>query len=295
MYLIFLIVIIIAIVIYEKFAMRNTVKIRSKKELNCDSLTTDWSSFNNWETMFVPSTKKLISNEDKQAYYALLKDIDEVLNANNIKYVLTAGTLLGSYRHGAIIPFDDDGDISIRYEDHDRFKALQKEFKKRGIDLQNGCLACWAGFYSEICKYLNDISKTDDKYSPAPMKKPCKNTRYFAALKRGKLHIDVFHLIPIYDKDNKKMYTIYGNNRLISEKQANDMFNTVKCPFGPLSLSCPSNTKELLCHHYNNNLQFPTKAGIENKNLIPGMWSSSDDKVPHVVKEGDDYVIKNFR
>ena len=35
--------------------------------------------------------------------------------------------------------------------------------------------------------------------------------------------------------------------------------------------------------------------GMENKNLIPGMWSSSDDKVPHVVKEGDGYVIKNFR
>ena len=69
MYLYFLIVILVAIVIYEHFFSRNTVKIRSKKELSCDSLTTDWNSFNNWETMFVPSSKKLISKEDKQSYF----------------------------------------------------------------------------------------------------------------------------------------------------------------------------------------------------------------------------------
>jgi hypothetical protein len=91
------------------------------------------------------------------------------------------------------------------------------------------------------------------------------------------------------------MYTVYGNNRLISEAQAKAMFDVTKCPFGPLSLHCPSNTKELLCHQYKNNLQFPSLAGIQNKNSIPGMWSGQDEDVAYFMKDDENnYTIQNF-
>lgn len=275
---------------------RETFQIRDKTDLECDNLTTDWDSKNDWDTKDPPDTKKIISESDREMYYSLLKDIDEILTEHHIKYVLISGSLLGSYRHGDIIPWDDDADICIRYEDHDSLMKLQNEFTKRGIYLSHGCLSCWSGFYSDVCEYINTRSKTDKQYEPIPMIKPCQQTRYFAAFKKGNVHVDVFHLIPIYDKDNKKMYTINGNNRLISEEQANKMFDTIKCPFGPLELNCPSNTKELLCYAYDNNLQSPTLKGIENKSLIPGMWSGKDNSVSYFMKDDEDnYIIKNYK
>ena len=284
------------IAVYYVYVPNNTVRTRSEEELRCNNIDTSWDSLNEWEQREIPITKNTISPKTKNEYYALLKDIHEILTENGIKYVLGAGTLLGSYRHGDIIPWDDDGDICIKLEDHERLMSLRSIFKKRGVEVDYGCISCWSDIYKEVCEYLNDRSIIDSNFSPIPMEKPCLNTQYFAAFRRGDIHIDVFHLIPIFDKHNRKMYTVYGNNRLISEAQAEAMFDVIKCPFGPLSLHCPSNTKELLCYEYKNNLQFPTLAGIQNKNVIPGMWSGRDQDVAYFMKDDNkDYVINNFK
>jgi len=289
--------VIVCVALYYIQTPNNVIRTRSESELRCGNSTeTNWDSMGDWGMRGVPTTKNTINAETKKAYYGLLKDIHEILTNNGIKYVLGAGTLLGSYRHGDIIPWDDDGDICIRFEDHERLAELRPIFKQKGIELQNGCLACWSGVYNDVCKYLNDRSTIDNNFSPIPMEKPCRDTQYFFVFKRGDVHIDVFHLIPIYDKQNRRMYTVYGNNRLISEAQAKAMFNVKKCPFGPLSLNCPSNTKELLCHQYKNNLQFPTLGGINNKNIIPGMWSGKDEDTAHFIKDNNNnYIIKNFK
>lgn len=287
----------ICIAVYYIHTPSNTVRTRGEDELQCDNTETSWGTLSTWNHKDIPITKNTISMETKKNYYDLLKDVHEILTENGIKYVLGAGTLLGSYRHGDIIPWDDDADICIRFEDHNRLMGVRPLFKKRGISVDNGCISCWADYYKDVCEYINDRSTVDSNFSSVPMEKPCRNTQYFAAFRRGDIHIDVFHLIPIYDKHNRKMYTVYGNNRLISEAQAKAMFEVTKCPFGPLSLHCPSNTKELLCHQYKNNLQFPTLAGIKNKNVIPGMWSSGMDKdAAYFMKnEKNDYIIHNFK
>ncbi len=285
----------ICIAVYYVYAPNNTVRTRSEDELRCDNIDTSWDSLDEWEQRDIPMTKNTMSAKTKNEYYALLKDIHEILTENGIKYVLGAGTLLGSYRHGDIIPWDDDGDICIRLEDHMRLFKLTPIFKKKGITVDYGCISCWSNIYKDVCEYINDRSTIDSNFTPIPMEKPCRNTPYFAAFRKGDIHIDVFHLIPIYDQHNRKMYTVYGNNRLISEAQAKAMFDVTKCPFGPLSLHCPSNTKELLCHQYKNNLQFPSLAGIQNKNSIPGMWSGQDEDVAYFMKDDkNNYTIKNF-
>ena len=292
---IIIIIIIFLIGICRESSFQESFVMRNVNELTCDHFETDWDTMDEWDTKEIPHAKNIMSEETRNQYYSLLKDIDEILNAHHLPYVLGAGTLLGSYRHGDIIPWDDDGDICIRYEDHDTLESLKGEFATRGIEIRGGCLSCWSGFYSEVCEYLSQYSKGNKHFEPPSMTKPCITSKYFAAFHRGKVHIDIFHLIPIYDKYNKKMYTIYGNNRLISEDQVNDMFNIVRCPFGPLYLNCPSNTKELLCHQYKNNLQFPQIQGIENKDLIPGMWSKKDKNTPHLMRDGEGYIFKNFK
>lgn len=56
-----------------------------------------------------------------------LENIDRVCRKNNIDYFVCAGTLLGAYRHGGFIPWDDDIDIAMKREDFNRFLSIAQE------------------------------------------------------------------------------------------------------------------------------------------------------------------------
>lgn len=58
----------------------------------------------------------------------MLKDIDTLCQKYDIPYYLTGGSCLGAVRHNGFIPWDDDADIGMLYEDYVRFlKVLEKE------------------------------------------------------------------------------------------------------------------------------------------------------------------------
>lgn len=66
-----------------------------------------------------------ISLEEKKiVQLEMLKEIDSFCKANNIKYSLAFGTLLGAIRHKGFIPWDDDVDIMMPLPDMQRFKEL---------------------------------------------------------------------------------------------------------------------------------------------------------------------------
>ncbi len=52
----------------------------------------------------------------------MLKDIDDICKANDIKYFLCGGTMLGAVRYGHSIPWDDDLDIGMLRKDFDKFR-----------------------------------------------------------------------------------------------------------------------------------------------------------------------------
>jgi len=79
--------------------------------------------------------KELNFEEKKQIQLDMLKEIDAFCKANNIRYSLAFGTLLGAVRHKGFIPWDDDVDIIMPLPDLLRFKELFKSDKLKYCDV----------------------------------------------------------------------------------------------------------------------------------------------------------------
>ena len=50
--------------------------------------------------------------------------IDSICKKHGLNYWLDGGTLLGAVRHGGFIPWDDDIDIAMDYQDMMRFAKV---------------------------------------------------------------------------------------------------------------------------------------------------------------------------
>lgn len=48
----------------------------------------------------------------------MLIEFDRICKANNLKYQLFAGSLLGAIRHNGFIPWDDDVDVAMLRSDY---------------------------------------------------------------------------------------------------------------------------------------------------------------------------------
>ena len=57
----------------------------------------------------------------------IVKDIDSLCKENNIQYYLLYGSALGAIRHGGFIPWDDDFDIGMTYDNYEKFLVACEE------------------------------------------------------------------------------------------------------------------------------------------------------------------------
>ena len=72
----------------------------------------------------------------KRTSFELLRqqfiEIIDLLNEKQVPYYLEGGALLGIVRDGDLLPWDNDTDLSINYEDHKSFHIAASEISRLG-------------------------------------------------------------------------------------------------------------------------------------------------------------------
>lgn len=70
------------------------------------------------------ATRVMTLREVHETMLQILDSIDTICSANNLRFYLVGGTLLGAVRHKGFIPWDDDMDIAMPRPDFERFLEI---------------------------------------------------------------------------------------------------------------------------------------------------------------------------
>lgn len=171
-----------------------------------------------------------LSVETTQEIYDLMSRVDRVLTSGGIKYWATYGTLIGAIRHGGLIPWDDDLDISILDVDEHKLKEISAVLDREGLAIHY--------FHNNIYK----IYKKDGMVIPRGQ-----SGEYFPYTFP---FVDIF--IVKLEKNNENE-VIYSHRTQIcyylfnNEKYFYSQIDKLsRVPFGPITIPIPANAEHFI-------------------------------------------------
>ncbi len=156
--------------------------------------------------------------------YKLIYDVDKILSDADIKYWVEGGTLLGTVRHGGIIPWDDDADIQILQADEAKLVSITKIFSDNNYEL----VPTWFGY---------KVFSVNGKETNNP------NWKYPS--------LDIFIVKP----DNSKYTYSHWRARFTFGKcyfKIDEIFPLKRMKFGEFSVNVPNITDKYLSRCYGN-------------------------------------------
>ena len=165
----------------------------------------------------------------------LLERAMSVLNANNIPYWISDGTLLGYGRNKSIIKWDIDVDISILESEEYQLLAIQDELESMGLCLIKNRF----GVYWQI-RNINEVMQPLDIFYKSKEYKECPNIDIFMYRVDGDKLINTDSRF-VYNNPNigkdAMVYMIYG---------LKDIFPTIKSKINNISVNIPRYTDRIL-------------------------------------------------
>jgi phosphorylcholine metabolism protein LicD len=72
-----------------------------------------------------------LTPQKKKELVQCMNLFNNLCNENNLYYIISFGTLLGSVRHKGLIPWDDDIDLIMYFDDIDTIKKLLNDFSNK--------------------------------------------------------------------------------------------------------------------------------------------------------------------
>ena len=127
--------------------------------------------------------------ELKKKLIDMLKWFHNFCVANNIRYYVLGGTMLGAVRHHGIIPWDDDIDVGVVSDDYLKLEGLFSHTKQTRYKFE--------GPSTEASDYYYSFSKLYDTSTTL-----IENTKY--KIKRG-VYIDIFPLVGMGNNEQESI------------------------------------------------------------------------------------------
>ena len=206
----------------------------------------------------------------------MLRAVADVCEKNNITYYIGCGTLLGAVRHKGFIPWDEDVDVLMPYEDYIRFLEIAQD------ELGN--------------KFFIQNSNTDKNWNRAYTTIRANNTTMVYEYARGwDIHhgvwLDIFPLAKMKSRLDIRIkkfllsisnYFLMDNQLSANNRYFMKKFGAIGVFFLRLFYLIPFSARQKL-----HNWTVKIVAGRKRKyNYIAEIWTSITDYFPKDVFEG---------